>query len=117
VTQATAPLTVSQDRRLIRPRWHSKRFVVVTVTAPEARRSGSRAPVNLAFVLDRSGSMNGQKIRLAAQAVEEAIGQLRSSDRFTVVIYDDEVETLVPGTLATPRPRPSNGCTGSRPAA
>ena len=107
VTQATTPLTVSQDRRLIRPRWHSKRFVVVTVTAPEARRSGSRAPVNLAFVLDRSGSMNGQKIRLTAQAVEEAIGQLRSSDRFAVVIYDNEVEALVPGTLATPAAKAS----------
>ena len=95
-------LTVSQDRRLIRPRWHSKRFVVVHVTAPEARRQGERPPVNLAFVLDRSGSMDGQKIRLAAQAVEEAIGRLTSSDRFAVVIYDDEVETLVPGTLATP---------------
>jgi len=101
VTHTNAPLTVSQDRRLIRPRWHSKRFVVVTVTAPEVHRGGSRAPVNLAFVLDRSGSMNGQKIRLAAQAVEEAIGQLRSDDRFAVVIYDDEVETLIPGTLAT----------------
>lgn len=105
MTQTNAPLTISQDRRLIRPRWHSKRFVVVTVTAPEARHSGSRAPANLAFVLDRSGSMNGQKIRLAAQAVEEAIGQLRSDDRFAVVIYDDEVETLIPGTLATPAAR------------
>ena len=105
MTQTNPPLTVSQDRRLIRPRWHSKRFVVVTVTAPEVHRSGSRAPVNLAFVLDRSGSMNGQKIRLAAQAVEEAIGQLRSDDRFAVVIYDDQVETLIPGTLATPAAR------------
>jgi Ca-activated chloride channel family protein len=96
------PLTVTQDRTLIRPRWHSKRFVVARVSAPEARRSDGRPPVNLAFVLDRSGSMDGQKIRLAAEAVEEAIGRLRPSDRFAVVIYDDEVETLVPGMLATP---------------
>lgn len=105
MTQTTTPLTVGQDRRLIRPRWHSKRFVVVKVEAPEVHRSGSRSPVNLAFVLDRSGSMDGQKIRLAAQAVEEAIGQLRSDDRFAVVIYDDEVETLISGMLATPAAR------------
>ena len=76
-------------------------------------RAASRPPVNLAFVLDRSGSMDGQKLRLAAQAVEEAIGRLRPSDRFAVVIYDDVVETLVPGTPATPgarRARPSSGC-------
>jgi Ca-activated chloride channel family protein len=95
-------LTVSQDRRLIRPRWHSKRFVVVHVTAPEARRQGERPPVDLAFVLDRSGSMGGQKIRLAAQAVEEAIGRLTAADRFAVVVYDDRVETLMPGAQATP---------------
>jgi Ca-activated chloride channel family protein len=101
-TTTTMPLAVSQDRTLIRTHWHSKRYVVARVTAPEAHRSGGRPPVNLAFVLDRSGSMDGQKIRLAAQAVEEAIGRLKPSDRFAVVVYDDQVETLVPGTLATP---------------
>jgi Ca-activated chloride channel family protein len=105
VTQTIAPLSVRQDRRLIRTRWHSKRFVVVTVTAPEAHVSGSRSPVNLAFVLDRSGSMQGQKLRLAVKAVEEAIARLKPDDRFSVVIYDDEVETLVPGTPATPAAR------------
>jgi Ca-activated chloride channel family protein len=98
----STPLIVSQDRTLIRPRWHSKRFVVARVTAPEAHRTGSRPSVNLAFVLDRSGSMDGQKIRLAAQATEEAINRLQASDRFAIVIYDDVVETIVPGTLATP---------------
>lgn len=103
----SSTLTVDQDRRLIRPRWHSKRFVVAHVTAPEAHSGAVRPSVNLAFVLDRSGSMHGQKIGLAAQAVEEAIGQLKSSDRFAVVIYDDEVETLVPGTPATPQAKAS----------
>ena len=32
----TKRLTVEQDRRLIRNRWHSHRFVVAHVTAPEA---------------------------------------------------------------------------------
>ncbi|CAN5739661.1 hypothetical protein BH23CHL8_BH23CHL8_12790 [soil metagenome] len=99
------PLSVTQDRRLIRPRWHSKRFVVVRVTAPEARQDRARPPVNLAFVLDRSGSMDGQKIRLAAQAAQEGIGRLQPDDRFSVVIYDDQVEILVAGTLASPDAR------------
>ena len=77
MTTQTDPLSIAQDRRLIRPRWHSKRFVVARVTAPVSRRDGGRPPVNLAFVLDRSGSMGGQKIRLAAQAVEEGIGRLQ----------------------------------------
>ncbi len=75
--------------------------------SPRRRPIGavSRPSVNLAFVLDRSGSMDGQKIRLAAQAIEEAINRLQPSDRFAVVIYDDVVETIVPGTLATPAAR------------
>jgi Ca-activated chloride channel family protein len=105
LTARSTPLVVSQDRTLIRPRWHSKRFVVARVTAPEVTRTGSRPSVNLAFVLDRSGSMDGQKIRLAAQATEEAINRLQPSDRFAVVIYDDVVETIVPGTLVTPAAR------------
>ena len=44
----------------------------------------------LVVVIDKSGSMDGQKIRLAAQAVEEAIGRLKPADRFAVVIYDDD---------------------------
>jgi Ca-activated chloride channel family protein len=100
-TNHISALSVAQDRQLIRTRWHSKRFIVARIRAPEAPRTGTRPPVNLAFVLDRSGSMDGQKIRLATQAVEEAIGRLEPSDRFAVVIYDDEVEIIVPGTPAT----------------
>jgi Ca-activated chloride channel family protein len=97
----TTTLSVRQDRRLIRPRWHSKRFVIARVTAPEDDRTGERSPVNLAFVLDRSGSMDGQKLRLAVQAVEEAVGRLTASDRLSVVTYDHEVQTIVRGTSAT----------------
>ena len=98
---ALGPLSVAQDRRLVRPRWHSKRFVVVRVTAPEARRDQARPPVNLAFVLDRSGSMDGQKLRLAAQAAQEGIARLQPEDRLSVVIYDDQVEVLVAGSRAS----------------
>jgi Ca-activated chloride channel homolog len=100
-------LELSQDRSLVRPRWHSKRFVVARVTAPEGRHDRTRPPVNLAFVLDRSGSMGGQKIRLAVQAVQEGIGRLKPEDRFSVVIYDHEVEVLVPGTPASAEARQS----------
>lgn len=100
-----ARLTIAQDRRLIRSRWHSTRFVVAHVTAPEADPNSGRPPVNLAFVIDRSGSMDGPRIRMAMQATEEAIGLLKPRDRFSVVIYDDQIETLVSGVRATPDAR------------
>ncbi len=98
-------LTIATDRRLIRSRWHSQRFIVARISAPEARTDHERPPVNLSFVLDHSGSMDGQKLHLAAQAVEEGIGRLQPTDRFSVVMYDHEIDVLVPGSLATPAAR------------
>lgn len=96
-----SPLQVATDRRLVRSRWHSQRFIVARATAPVVHREGERPPVNLAFVLDRSGSMAGQKLLVAARAVEEGIGRLQPTDRFSIVWFDDEVDVLVPGTPAT----------------
>jgi Mg-chelatase subunit ChlD len=94
-------LRARQDRRLIRTRWHSKRFVVAQVTAPEALTSTERAPVNLAFVIDRSGSMANGRLALAMKAVEEGIARLKPSDRFSLVVYDDRIDSLVSGAFAT----------------
>jgi Ca-activated chloride channel homolog len=99
--RSAAQLVVLQDRRLIRARRHSHRFLVAEVTAPQVRRDVERPAVNLAFVLDRSGSMHGRKLQLAARAVEEAIDLLRPTDRFAIVVYDTGVDVLVHNTPAT----------------
>jgi Ca-activated chloride channel family protein len=90
------------DRRYIRSTYRSNRFVLAEVSAPPARQRGSRPPVNLAFVLDRSGSMAGDKIRLARQAVEASIARLHPTDRFGVVAYDDQVDVVFASAEATP---------------
>jgi len=98
-------LDVRQDRRLIRPNDHSKRFLRITVQAPRATGERTRPPVNLAIVLDRSGSMSGAKLGVAKAAVEEAIGRLRPEDRFSVVVYDDIVDVVCASTAASPEAR------------
>ncbi|HKG26038.1 MAG TPA: VWA domain-containing protein [Thermomicrobiales bacterium] len=62
-----------------------------------------RAPVDVAFVLDRSGSMAGEKLGLVKEAVAVAVGHLRDEDKTALVIYDHEVETLQHLAAATPR--------------
>jgi Ca-activated chloride channel family protein len=96
---------VRPDRSLIRATHRSERFVLVELTAPTARKRTERQPVNLAFVLDRSGSMSGAKIALARQAVEAAIGRLHPEDRFAVVVYDEEIDLVVESTPASPEAR------------
>jgi Ca-activated chloride channel homolog len=94
-------LTVLTDRSLVRAAGASVRHVLVSFTAPDAVRAASRPPVNVSLVIDRSGSMGGQKIDLARQAVVQALRTLRSTDRFSVVSYDQEVDVLVPSTPAS----------------
>ena len=96
--------TALTDRHLVRAGNRSRRFVLVKVTAPQ-RPAGTklpkRPPVNVAFVLDRYGSMAGPKIGLAKYAVERALQGLSPKDRFSVVTYDEQIETVMSSRLAT----------------
>jgi Ca-activated chloride channel family protein len=94
-------LSIRSDRRYIRAGYRSNRFVLARIEAPEAPARADRTPANLSFVLDRSGSMGGEKIALARQAVEQAVAALRAEDRFSVVAYDEQVDVVVPGSQAT----------------
>ena len=101
----TLKLRAQTDRRYIRSTYRSNRFVLAEVTAPhmhaEDNNQRQRPPVNLAFVLDRSGSMAGEKIYLAKKAVAHAIGRLQSDDRFSVVVYDDQIDVVIRSTRAS----------------
>ncbi|NJK90898.1 MAG: VWA domain-containing protein, partial [Blastochloris sp.] len=55
-----------------------------------------RLPLNLAVVLDRSGSMSGAKLEQAKQAALTVLDQLAPTDYFSLLAYDDEVQVLVP---------------------
>ncbi len=54
-----------------------------------------RTPVNVAFVIDRSGSMNGARIAQAREAAIMAVNRLDGGDTASVVIFDDKVDVLV----------------------
>lgn len=94
-------LAVRTDRTLIRAESRSTRCALVTFSAPRAPERAERIPVNLALVLDRSGSMGGEKFVLARQAVEQALAQLHPSDHFALVVYDDRVDVLAESAPAT----------------
>lgn len=53
-------------------------------------------PVDLVVVLDRSGSMGGEKIRDARQAVIDLMEMLTPSDRLAIISYANNVETVSP---------------------
>lgn len=79
-----------------------KIYLQVSVVGGEGS-DGRRAPVNVAIVLDRSGSMSGAKLEHAKQAAIAAVERLSAQDIVSVVAYDNQVRTLVPATRATDR--------------
>ncbi|MDA0673944.1 MAG: VWA domain-containing protein [Cyanobacteria bacterium] len=79
--------------------------VLVKITPPEIPAQLDRPPLNLGFVLDRSGSMGGAKIDYARQAVIYGIEQLLPSDRLSLTLFDTHVHTEIPSTLAIDKHR------------
>jgi Ca-activated chloride channel family protein len=88
------------DRELIRRKGGSSRFAKLRIEVPAADAGHERAPLNIAIVIDRSGSMSGEKITFAREAAMQVVRTLGSRDRFSVVCYDNEIDILVPSTLA-----------------
>ena len=94
-TPADLTLRVSPERDLIYS--NGSREVVVQIEL-DARRPerGRRSPINLAVVLDRSGSMQGAKIEKAKQAACVAVDHLADDDYFSLVTFDNDTDVLLP---------------------
>jgi Ca-activated chloride channel homolog len=60
-------------------------------------------PANIALVLDRSGSMAGEKMDSLKEAVGYVVDRLGDDDLVSVTIFDDQVETLIPSQPAKNR--------------
>ena len=76
-------------------------YLRVGLTGFALENDQERPPVNIAIVIDKSGSMSGEKIAKAREAAIMAISRLRSDDIISVVTYDSTVNVLVPATKAT----------------
>ena len=70
----------------------------VSLTGFSLAEQEERTPVNIAIVLDRSGSMDGEKIAYARDAAKMAIDLLESHDIVSIVTYSDTVSVLMPAT-------------------
>lgn len=72
--------------------------VSLTLTAAEIEQLNTQPlqHADLVIVLDRSGSMQGQKISDARQAVIRLIDRLTAGDRLSLVTYSNGVNTIFP---------------------
>jgi len=107
VAAARADKPITLEARLAQPVMKTgetqKNFLRIGLNGCEPKRSDSRNPVNVAFVIDRSGSMSGDRIAQAREAAILAINRLDANDVASVVIFDDKVDILIPAQPVTDR--------------
>jgi Ca-activated chloride channel family protein len=78
-------------------------YLVITLTTGVPAQRTRRPAVDVAFMIDRSGSMSGTPLALAKQGVLTALDLLNDDDGMAVVAYDDTPRTvcsLMPATAA-----------------
>ncbi len=93
--------TIEIDKPVMRADQDDAVYVLVRFEVPEADTVGERdrSGLNLALVLDRSGSMEAKgKLEFLKSASKTVIDRLESHDRLAIVEYDDKVTVLWPSS-------------------
>jgi Ca-activated chloride channel family protein len=70
--------------------------VMLELIAPTPVMDAPHPPAAVQVVLDRSGSMDGERLHAAKQALVRLVDRLDPNDRFGVVAFDDDVHVVVP---------------------
>jgi Ca-activated chloride channel family protein len=67
------------------------------LSSPEVKAADAKPlPKTVVFVVDRSGSMSGEKIEQAKNAAKFVLNNLRDGDLFNIIAYDSEISTFRP---------------------
>jgi Ca-activated chloride channel family protein len=105
MTQPTQPNILLSPLKPAIPSQGGAIDIMVRVQGPE-QPGGDKAkvtPKRLSLVVDRSGSMSGQPLHEALKCVQHIAGCMTPQDRISVVVYDDNVNVLMPlGPVTSP---------------
>ncbi|MBM3266341.1 MAG: VWA domain-containing protein [Candidatus Sericytochromatia bacterium] len=68
--------------------------ILIRIDPPPPAALPDRRRINLGLVIDRSGSMSGEKLSYARKAARFAVRQLLATDRVSITLFDDHVAVL-----------------------
>jgi Ca-activated chloride channel family protein len=91
-TQMKSGLLTSHDER--------GGFFTLMLYPPKDLKQLARKPLEMVFVLDSSGSMNGRPIAEAKKAIDRALRQLGPDDTFQLINFDNNASQLGPKPVA-----------------
>ena len=93
-TEESVRLKTAIDRPLIDQGGGESKVVIKIEVEGNAVALKKRSPLNLAIVLDRSGSMSGGKLEQAKQAAALLVDELDRDDVLSIVLYESEVQVV-----------------------
>lgn len=100
VASDAVAVSVAPERRVLASETPESVMVKVGLSGASLP-SENRPPVNLALVLDRSGSMQGDRIVRAREAAIAAVERLDERDFVSVVLFDDRIDVLAGAQTAS----------------
>jgi Ca-activated chloride channel homolog len=71
-------------------------YVILELDAPAEARQSPSAPLNVCLVLDRSTSMQGEKMDMVKATAIQVLRSLRPRDILSVVAFSDRAEVIIP---------------------
>ena len=97
-------MTITPQRPALLEGYDNETHALLQITAGEGLTPQTREKsLNLAIVIDRSGSMDGKPLDEAKKAAIMMVERLSGEDRVSVVTYHSDAEVLVPSTLCVDR--------------
>ncbi len=99
-------LSISFDKKYIFERGNSVRYLEIDVVAPRAaasKKNREKPPLNLALVIDASGSMSGEPLECAKTAAIGVINALSPSSKLSIVSFASRTITHLDGASASER--------------
>ncbi|NRA10540.1 MAG: VWA domain-containing protein [Crocinitomicaceae bacterium] len=79
---------------------HSKESLLeVGLKVRSKTKRKSKEPLNICFVIDKSGSMSGDRITQLKRSLLEFVQQLDAKDMVSIIVFDSDAVLAVPATL------------------
>jgi Ca-activated chloride channel family protein len=74
-------------------------YALAMVLPPEQHAVTGHLAREIVFIIDTSGSMGGEPIRQARDALEDALSRLTPGDHFNIIAFNDRPTKLFPGSV------------------
>ena len=80
-------------------------YIMLDIEAPAEARATPSPPLNVCLVLDRSTSMQGEKMDIVKATAIQVLRNLRPQDILSVVTFSDRAEVIIPASYHQERAR------------